>query len=458
MARLKKIAVTEARALAFNVLWRVEAQGAYSDVALDAALRASAGLDGRERALATQLVYGVLRQRGRLDFVLSHLCRQPLSALEMAVLLLLRLGAYQLLYLDRVPERAAVHSTVELARRLGLERATGLVNAVLRGCIRRRDEITCPDPAAGAEQMATGCSLPLWLARRWLRQYDVATAVALAQCQSEAAPVTLRVNTLKVERRQVLEELQRHGAAAAPTRFAAEGITVSGGGIAVLQQIDPSWYQLQDEASMLIAPLLQPQPGERIADVCAAPGGKTTHLAALCGDEASISASDIHASRLKTLQRAAQRLGCGCVKTLRRDMTATPASADSGSFHKVLVDAPCSGLGVLRRNPEVRWRRQEEDVTRLALLQRKILANAAEMLAPGGLLVYSLCTTTVEESWQVVDDFLAHHTDYELVPVAQLAPPHWQQLCDKRGALSTFTPWHDNMDCFFAVVLRRING
>ena len=453
MARVKKIAITEARALAFSVLQRVEEQGAYSDVALDAALRACRDLDERERALATQLVYGVLRQRGCIDHVLRRCCRQPLERLETAVLLLLRLGAYQLFYLDRVPQRAAVHTTVELARRLGLERATGLINAVLRAAIRRCDEINWPDPAAGAEQMAVSCSLPLWLARRWLRQYDGETAVALARSQSKEPPVTLRVNTITTSRDEVLAILAQAGVDARACRYAAEGV-VLGGGVAALRQLDPAWYQVQDEASMLIAPLLQVQAGERVIDVCAAPGGKTTHLAAISANAAAITAVDIHAARLKTLRQAAQRLECACIETRCCDMTGAELPLPGAAFDKVLVDAPCSGLGVLRRTPELRWRRVEEDVARLAALQGKILANAAALLAPGGRLVYSLCTTTAEESWQVVDEFLAAHGDFSLVPVTEVAPSHWQELCDKRGALVTVTPCHDNMDCFFAVILQ----
>jgi len=218
---------------------------------------------------------------------------------------------------------------------------------------------------------------------------------------------------------------------------------------------EEGWYQVQDEASMLIAHLLAPQAGERVLDVCAAPGGKTTHMAALSGNGAEIVAMDLHPQRLQLLTEGARRLGCENISTQPWDMTQPCDAFAAGSFQRVLVDAPCSGLGVLRRNPETRWRRDEKDVQRLALEQQKILAHAALLVAPDGLLVYSLCTTTDEESRHVVADFLVSHPHYEPYDLRTAQPEAWQELFDEEGCLSTLTSRHHGMDCFYAAAFRR---
>lgn len=450
----KKVA-KDARTIAFQVLCRVE-EGAYSDLTLDGMLRAVPDLDSRERGLATELVYGVLRRRGNLDYILAAYSRQPLARLEPAVLCLLRIGVYQLYYLDKIPQRAAVHSTVELARQLRLERVTGLINGTLRACVREPQRVNWPQ--AQHDPLGWLChrlSLPQWLAERWLDRFGLEEAGLLAEALLQPPPVTLRVNRLKISRDNFLQQLLDAGIAARPTRFAADGVVLEQGSARAIAGLDASCYQMQDEASMLIASLLQVQPGQKILDVCAAPGGKTTHLAALTDNQADIVAMDLHPQRLALLKEGAQRLGCQSITLQPWDMTQRCDLYAEGYFDRVLVDAPCSGLGVLRRNPEARWRRSSEDILRLATLQAQILANAAALVANGGLLVYSLCTTTPEESQQVVRTFLEQHPQFERQDLRAQVAPHWQELFDDQGCLSTLSSHHDHMDCFFACALRR---
>lgn len=455
MVKANKIVAKDARSIAFQVLCRVE-DGAYSDLALDGALEAVPDLDRRERGLATELVYGVLRRRGNLDYILSAYCRQTLTKLEPQALCLLRLGVYQLFYLDKVPQRAAVHSTVELARQMGLERVTGLVNGILRSCIREPQRVQWPlvedDPVAWLTHYG---SLPQWLAKRWLNEFGLGGAGSLAEAMLQVPPTTLRVNTLKIGRDAFIEKLAEADIVARATRFASEGVVVESGQLRSLPVEDSTLYQVQDEASMLIAHLLAPKAGDKVLDVCAAPGGKTTHLAALSDNQAEIVALDLHPKRLTLVQQGAQRLGCSSIATHPWDMTRPCSLFPKGYFDRVLVDAPCSGLGVLRRNPESRWRRSENDVRHLAKLQRKILAQASGLVASGGLLVYSLCTTTAEESVQVVESFLAQHADFKQEDLRSLVPSHWAELFDEQGRLFTLSTRHDRMDCFFAAALRR---
>jgi 16S rRNA (cytosine967-C5)-methyltransferase len=262
------------------------------------------------------------------------------------------------------------------------------------------------------------------------------------------------VNTLRTDREAFLAALDRTGFEATPTRFAPEGVIVTGRGAKRLPGADDGWFQVQDEASMLIPHLLAPLPGERILDACAAPGGKTTEIAALTDGHTRILALDLHPKRVAMVAAGARRLHCEGIETRCWDLTAPPDFLAAGSFDRVLVDAPCSGLGVLRRNPETRWRRTEPEIRQLADLQRRILDNVAGLVRPGGVLLYSLCTLTPEETEGVVAVFLAEHPEFareDLRPIF----PEWQQLFDEQGALRTLPHRHGGMDAFFAVRFRR---
>jgi len=442
--------------MALDILLRVE-EGAFADLTLDAFLSDRPTLDPRDRALATELVYGSLRLRGRLDFALCRFCRKPLAKVEPRVLALLRLGAYQLLILDRIPDRAAVHETVALARREGLERATGFINGILRALIRERAEIPWPkagtSPAAYLEQVL---SLPRWLARRWLKEYGVEEAIALAEAMARPAPFTLRVNTLRLSREEYLSRLEEAGHQAVPTKFAPEGVTIVHRSEKPLPGSDEGWFQVQDEASMLIAHLVAPTGEERILDACAAPGGKTTHLAALCRNRAAIFALDLHPKRVQMVAAGAERLGCQGIETKAWDATVTPPFIEPESVDRVLVDAPCSGLGVLRRNPETRWRRNEAEIAAMAARQSTILNGVAPLVAPEGRLLYSLCTLPPEETTGVIDDFLKDHPDFVREDLRDTAPEDWRGLFDEEGNLRTFPHRHGGMDAFFAARFRKI--
>ena len=366
------------------------------------------------------------------------------------MLLLLRLGAYQLLCLDRVPDSAAVDTTVQLTRQLKLERATGFVNGILRTLARGKETLAWPD--AGREPLSHlqhSLSLPKWLAERWLKELGADEAGQLAAALLEPAPFSVRVNTLKTDRERFLAALVAAGHRGEPTRFAPEGVLLRERAPAPLPGDAEGWYQVQDEASMLIAPLLTPQPGERLLDACAAPGGKTTHLAALTGNRAEIIALDLHPQRLHLVEQGAKRLGCAGIATRCWDLTLPPPFLPAESFDGVLVDAPCSGLGVLRRNPEARWRLQPADITVLAERQAMILRQAAALVKPGGRLVYAVCTITPEETDRQVAHFLARHPDFRLQPLTKLVPEAWRELLDAQGCLRSW-PHRCGLDGFFA--------
>lgn len=445
---------TDPRRLAVDILERVQG-GGYADRTLDATLQRHPDLDPRDRGLCTELVYGVLRQQGRLDFALAAFCKQPLAKLENRVLLLLRLGAYQLLCLDRVPDSAAVDTTVQLARALKLERATGFINGVLRALGRGQGQLAWPEPAREPlAHLQHALSLPQWLAARWLDDLGADEARQLAAALLDPAPFSVRVNTLKIDRARFLAALAAAGHRGEPTRFAPEGVVIRERSRAPLPGDADGWYQVQDEASMLVAPLLAPQPGERLLDACAAPGGKTTHLAALTGNRAQITALDLHPQRVHLVEQGAARLGCRGIAARCWDLTTPPRFLDPESFDGVLVDAPCSGLGVLRRNPETRWRLHPADITLLAERQAMLLDQAATLVRPGGRLVYAVCTVTPEETDRQVAAFLARHAQFRLQPLASRVPDSWRVLLDPQGCLRSW-PHRFALDGFFAAGLVR---
>ena len=450
MANSNRHISINARSGAYEILQRVE-EGGYADRLLDNFLQHHQTLDSREKGLLTELVYGVLRRRGRIDFALTQFSRQPLPKLEPQALLLLRLGAYQLLELDRIPAHAAVHATVELAHQIGMSRVAGLVNGTLRALERGRDSIAWPTPDNLKPYLQHVCSLPNWLSKELLRQFPNAESRALAEALAEAPPQTLRVNTLKTDREAYLAVLTEAGHAARPCRYAPEGIILEQRLSQALPGDHEGSYQVQDEASMLIAHLLDAQPGDDVLDACAAPGGKTTHIAALTNNRCRIMALDKHPQRVALINKGAKRLGCSGIEARSWDLTVSPDFLVPESFDRILVDAPCSGLGVLRRNPESRWTRRPADIRTLAELQSKILDQVAPLLRPGGHLLYSVCTFTTAETDAVVADFLAKHPDFSREDLQQELPDSMQELITDQGGLRSLPHRHDGMDAFFAV-------
>jgi 16S rRNA (cytosine967-C5)-methyltransferase len=438
-----------------RVLERVERAGAWADVLLNAQLGRSA-LSAADRAFATDLVNGTLRWRGRLDFLLSQLLDRELEKLEPLVANALRLGAYQVVLCERVPDTAAVDQTVRCVRAAGAERATGFVNAVLRRLAAEHARIALPslerDPLG---HLCHALSLPAWLASRWLERFGAAEAAALASASNRVPPLTVRANPTRTTPAQLLAELCERWPEAASCRFAPAGIVLGRRGNPAL---DPAFlggrFTVQDEAAQLVVALLDPQPGERVLDACAAPGGKATAIAELLAGGGEVLALDRHARRLDLVRRQARRLGLANLRCLERDAARPfPDVAGERGFDRVLVDAPCSGLGTLRRNPDARWRVRPEDPARLAQVQLAILRNAAALLRPGGVLVYSTCTLLPEENEDVVKAFLASQPEFAAAPPGAL-PARLHPLLDEQGWLRCLPHRHDT-DGFFAARLAR---
>jgi 16S rRNA (cytosine967-C5)-methyltransferase len=453
--RRRTSAPTHTRLLALRVLERVSSAGAYADILLHSALGRSA-LNAPDRAFATDLVYGTLRWRGTIDYYLNHFVDQDLAKLEPLVASTLQLGAYQLLFAKRVPASAAVDQSVRCIRAAGMSRATGLVNAVLRRLSLEHHKIALPsvndDPTA---HLTHALSLPRWLAERLIDRCGVEGAVALAKACNEPPPLTIRANRLRGDARELLQDVLENFPEATACRFARGGIVLGRkGNPAQDRNFLAGRFTVQDEASQLVVALLDPQPGERVLDLCAAPGGKTTAIAERVGPSGSVIAVDRNTRRLDLVQRAVRRLGLKGIRTVARDATRSLAElAPEGGFDRILVDAPCSGLGTLRRNPDAKWRVRPGDPARLAEIQRALVGNAAAVLRSGGTLVYSSCTVLAEENEEIARHFLRGSRDF--APISKDALPNEVKiLADSDGFLRTFPHIHDT-DGFFAARFER---
>jgi len=440
-----------ARVLAARVLARVERNRAYADVALAAALERSR-LDSRDRALATRLVYGTLAWQARLDWHLATLAGRSAAELDTGLRIVLRLGLCQILILDRIPAHAAVSTSVDLAKRLA-PAAVGLVNAVLRRAAREGRALALPDPEREpVRHLAIAFSHPEWLVERWRTRFDAADLRALLAADNEAAPTVLRARA--GGRDALLKRLRARGLRAEPCRFATDAVSVSAVAPQALEGYANGDFSVQSEASQLVAMLLDPRPGTRILDACAAPGGKTTYAAELCADRGLVVALDRRRRGAAAVAHDARRLGLKNVVAIVADARQATRAFRGALFDRILVDAPCSGLGTLRSHPETRWSRRPDDVPRLAALQREILEGVTPLVGPGGALVYATCTMTAEENEGVVAAWLADHPQLERESAAAFLRGAAAGLVDRDGALRTF-PHRDGLDGFYAVRVRR---
>lgn len=407
-----------ARSLALDALLQIEQGGAYSNLTLQKLLNQHQLEDSRDRSLVTEIVYGTVQQQRYIDFLLEPFLKKG-RQLEPWVQQLLRLSVYQFVFLDRVPSHAVVHEAVELAKRRGHRGISGMVNGVLRSFLRtpRRSLGEIQDPVL---HMAIETSHPDWMVQRWVKQYGLERAKELCVENNRPPLVTVRVNTLKATRQEVQEALVAQGFEVAETQESAAGLQIiSGGNVVQTSLFQDGLITVQDESSMLIAPLLAPEPGMQVLDACAAPGGKTTHLAEYMRNEGRIVAVDLHPHKEKLVQSNSRRLGITCIDTLVLDARKLAEQQTVQRFDRILLDAPCSGLGVIRRKPDLKWKKKEEDIEQIAAIQYELLCSLAPLLTDKGQLVYSTCTLDETENQGVIHRFLDEHPEFREVEGAR---------------------------------------
>lgn len=444
---MTKTKISPARKTALIALYRVNEKGGYANILLPKLL-GKGGLSRRDRALATELVYGTLRWQKKLDWVIKTYSKRKLDQLDPWVHNTLRLGVYQILFLDRIPPRAACYETVQLMKYFGSRGSGAFVNGILRSILRQDKKLQFPDNEVDpVAHLAVLHSHPEWLIRRWLSRWGFSQTQALVTANNEPRSLGIRVNTLKTNPQELVGQLLSEGLSPSTGHYFPEALSI--GHVPNLRQLNSfcsGLFQVQDESSQFAARILDPQPGEFILDACAAPGGKTSHIAQLMKDDGRIIAADIHSHKLALIKENCRRLGIKSVKALRQDVRKWDGNKDK--FHKILVDAPCSGTGVLGRRPDLRWRKLPEMLEQLPILQEEILRGVAPLLMNGGTLVYSTCSLEPEENLQVINSFLQTEPTFRLDNIGPYLPPGLVLATAPEGYIQLYPHLH-GVDGFF---------
>ncbi|MBD2449838.1 16S rRNA (cytosine(967)-C(5))-methyltransferase [Nostoc sp. FACHB-152] len=446
--------MTNARQIAFIVLRDVH-KGAYADVALDRVLQ-KFKLPDSDRRLATELVYGSVRRQRTLDALIDELATKKSHQQPPDLRTILHLGLYQLRYQERIPPSAAVNTTVELAKENGFSGLTGFVNGLLRQYLRLAEDSPEPLklPDNPVERLGILHSFPDWIVQVWLDQIGFAETEKLCEWMNQTPTIDLRINPLRTNLEEVETALQAAEILARPIPHLPQALRLisSTGPIQNVPGFTEGWWVVQDSSAQLVSHVLDPQPGEVVIDACAAPGGKTTHIAELMQDHGKIWACDRTASRLRKLQENAKRLNLHSIQIFTGDSRNLPQFYNTAD--RVLLDAPCSGLGTLHRHADARWRQTPQSIRELSLLQQQLLSHTSNFVKKGGVLVYATCTLHPAENEDVISIFLAENPEWQ-IELPKVGSPYWASSTPQ-GWLKVW-PHLQDMDGFFMVRLRKTN-
>lgn len=439
-----------ARNTALRALYDIHKNGAYSNLALKAVLQNTA-LNTADRRLVTELVHGVIRYQLHLDYLISQFSK--VKHISYWIQDILRMGLYQIFYLDRIPDSAAVSESVQLARKYGGARSAGFVNGLLRSAIRGKESIVYPKDEL--QKLCIQESFPLWIGERWYAEGGLDYAKSLMVASNRKAPLTLRCNLIKTLPELLIARLQDSNIKAAYLNIPAAphisyAVTASGiSHIETLPAFVEGWFYIQDSGAMLVTEILNPQPGETILDICAAPGGKATHIAEKMKNTGTVHAFDLYPHKCELIAQNANRLGLSNIKPHAVDVTKGMESY-YGQADRVLADVPCSGLGVIRRKPDIKYTRRPEDIQLFAGQSLQILHQAAQCVKPGGILVFSTCTVEHVENEAVIEKFLSSHSEFRLAPAENMAYPN--------DGTIRLLPYIDGTDGFFIARMQKNGG
>ncbi|GAA0821703.1 16S rRNA (cytosine(967)-C(5))-methyltransferase RsmB [Clostridium tertium] len=437
----------KSRKLARQIIQRVLEEGAYSNLVLSNELN-NIDIEDKDKGLITEIVYGTLRRKRTLDVLIGNFVKD-INLIDTTVLNILRVAIYQMYFLDKIPEYAACNEAVEEAKEVSLE-ASKLVNGILRNYIKDEKEIVVPGNRI--DELAYKFSFQPWMIRLFIKQYGEERTMKLMAGLNETPKVTVRVNEFKAEYDEVYEKLEEIGYNIEDGYACPEAIAIKGGkGIEDNQLFKEGLITVQDESAMLVAPLLDLKEGDKVLDLCAAPGGKTTHIAELLANSGEVLAFDLHGNKLSLIEENAKRLGLNNI--VCKAMDATKLNSDYISYgDKVLIDVPCSGLGIIRKKPEIKWNKTRQQLKDLVPIQREIMENAWQYLKPGGTLVYSTCTLNKEENEENLKWFLSKHNDAEIEKI--YIGNNNNFIYNGDGSL-TILP-NDSMDGFFIGKIKKI--
>lgn len=444
--------IPSARELAVDLLTKIEQEKAYSNVLLHHTLLQHK-LSSAESGLLTELTYGTIQRLNTLDYLLNQVVAKGINKLQPWVRSLLRLSLYQLLYLDRIPSRAVVHEAVNISKRRGHSGISGMVNAVLRRAAAWDGKPPMPKTDENPiQQIALEFSHPQWLISRWVNAYGLETTKLMCASNNLPPHTSVRINTMHHSRESVLAQLHADGIIAIPSPLAPSGIVIQGAGnMAFTPYYTQGEISIQDESSMLVAEAVAPQAGMKVLDCCSAPGGKSTHMAELMNNQGEVWSCDLHSHKLRFIEEQAKRLSITCIHPMAEDARLLGKHFPPDSFDRILLDAPCSGFGVVRRKPDLKWSRQESAITELAKLQQELIRSVYPLLKPGGFLVYSTCTTEEQENGEVVRTFLADYPDMSIASF----PASMNQLSSE-GMIQILPHQYHSDGFFIARLYKRI--
>lgn len=445
------------RKTALDILVKVQSRRLPLDLVIEDFRNTITQMDPKDRRLMNAIVYGVLRWRNRLDRVIAESSRTPLKKIDPKVRDILRIAIFQLIYLDRVPDSAAIHTAVELSKAFGKGNVAGFVNGVLRNAQENwRKVYDPPKNIPVVEQIAWQHALPIWMAERWVNRFGPKRAMDLATSLNRIPPITMRVNTLRTSTDRLLEEMKDRVGQIEANPWLPDALDFShpDGAIDRLPGFRDGMFQIQDAAAQLVGHLLAPRPGERVLDACAGYGGKTGHIAQLMENKGELIAADVSGNKLFRLQHEMQRLGITMVKTEVGDLSDPEKVTRLGRFDRILVDAPCSGMGVIRRNPDIKWVRDRDGFGKFSDRQFRLIDALCRQLRPGGLLVFAVCSTEPEETTEVVEAFTAAHPEMKVESPGTKFPESAAPFVTETGCL---LPWQHSfhVDGFFAVAFRK---
>ncbi|HOQ15911.1 MAG TPA: 16S rRNA (cytosine(967)-C(5))-methyltransferase RsmB [Defluviitaleaceae bacterium] len=442
------------REIAVNIISEINEEGAYSNISLKDNLSYYGYLTDLDKAFITNIVNGTVRYLLTIDYVINSFSKIKTKKMKAIIRSILRASVYQILFMDKVPPSAACNEAVEITKKKGLSGLSAFVNGVLRNIVRHKDMISYPDPKKDfLNYLSVRYSFPQWILDYWLQYYEADFVEELCQASNINPPISIRCNLLKNDISSLAKSLLKEGVQVSQGLYLKEALYISKtSSLGDLESFNKGLFQVQDESSMLVGHILAPEKGERILDVCSAPGGKATHLGELMHNEGYILARDIHEKKLNLVADTAKRLGICIIETEEKDATELDEKLVN-TMDKVLVDAPCSGLGIIRKKPDIKWKKENRDLESLINIQRKILEISSQYLKRNGVLVYSTCTISEKENLENIKWFIKNF-DFELEDLNPYIPESIQNHDTKKGYIQLYPHIH-NTDGFFIARLRK---
>ncbi|MCF6466430.1 16S rRNA (cytosine(967)-C(5))-methyltransferase RsmB [Clostridium sp. Cult2] len=443
------------REIALNILMDINIKGAFSNYSINKHLKGE--VDIKDQNLIREIVYGVIENLMYLDHVISKLSKIRITKIQPAIMEILRMGVYQMAFMDKIPDRAAINEAVNLSKRHGHKGVSGFVNGVLRNFSRNKEELMKVDEKDKLDYLSIKYSHPKWMVKRWVEEYGYEFTENICKTNNLKPKLNIRANRLKTSREKLIRALSNYGFITSETKYAKDGIIVHNPTrITEIEEFKLGHFIIQDESSMLVAQIANPKENSLVLDLCSAPGGKSTYMAELMGNKGRIISRDIYEHKLNLVKENSIRLGIDIIETEIFDALKFDESL-VGKVDYCILDAPCSGLGIIRRRPDIKWNRREEDINGLRKIQKNILDNAKQYVKPGGIIIYSTCTIGKEENLDIINGFLNGNSEFSLSGFDNLLDSTEKIETGNNGYIQLFPHIH-GIDGFFIARIQKKDG